>query len=35
MMRQTLSLWMLTAILFAGITLLTSCSHNEDDLNND
>ena len=31
MMRQTLSLWMLTAILFAGITLLTSCSHNEDD----
>lgn len=31
MMRQTLSLWMLTAILFAGITWLTSCSHNEDD----
>ena len=31
MMRQTVSLWMLTAILFAGITLLTSCSHNEDD----
>ena len=30
-MTQRPSLWMLTAILFWGTTLLTGCSHNQDD----